>query len=76
MNIDGTKKKKLFTLKQIQGTIASPRLTSLLPDEPNYVMVAINDRRGAISDYYKMNVFNGSRKRTAMGPLQFFFLTH
>ncbi len=33
MNIDGSKKKKLFTLKQVQGRVASPRLTSLLPDE-------------------------------------------
>ena len=68
MNIDGSKKKKLFTLKQIQGTFASPRLTSLLPDEPNYVMVAINDRRGSVEDYYRLNIFTGSKKRVAMGP--------
>ena len=68
MNIDGSKKKKLFTLKQVQGAIASPRLTSLLPDEPNYVMVAINDRRGSVEDYYRLNIFTGSKRRVAMGP--------
>lgn len=68
MNIDGSKKKKLFTLKQVQGTFASPRLTSLLPDEPNYVMVAINDRRGSVEDYYRLNIFTGSKRRVAMGP--------
>ena len=68
MNIDGSKKKKLFTLKQVQGTFASPRLTSLLPDEPNYVMVAINDRRGSVEDYYRLNIFTGAKRRVAMGP--------
>ena len=68
MNIDGSKKKKLFTLKQVQGRLASPRLTSLLPDEPSYVMVAINDRRGAVEDYYRLNIFTGSKRRVAMGP--------
>ena len=50
MNIDGSKKKKLYEFKTAQGVIARPKLTSLLPDDPKNVMVKINERRGSVDD--------------------------
>ena len=58
------KKKKLYEFKTAQGSIARPKLTSLLPDEPNYVMVKINERRGSVDDYYRLNIFSGSKKKS------------
>ena len=61
MNIDGTKKKKLYQFKVAQGYTARPKLTSLLPDDDKNVMVKINERRGTVDDYYTMNIFSGSK---------------
>ena len=63
MNIDGSKKKKLYEFKTAQGMI-----TSLLPDDPKNVMVKINERRGSVDDYYKLNIFTGAKKKVASGP--------
>ena len=68
MNIDGSKKKKLYELKTAQGIIAEPKLTSLLPDDPKNVMVKINERRGSVDDYYKLNIFTGAKRKVASGP--------
>ena len=68
MNIDGSKKKKLYELKTAQGIIAEPKLTSLLPDDPNNVMVKINERRGSVDDYYKLNILTGAKRKVASGP--------
>lgn len=68
MNIDGSKKKKLYEFKTAQGMIARPKLTSLLPDDPKNVMVKINERRGSVDDYYKLNIFTGAKKKVASGP--------
>ena len=68
MNIDGSKKRTLYEFKTAQGMLARPKLTSLLPDDPSNVMVKINERRGSVDDYYKMNIFTGSKRRVAMGP--------
>ena len=68
MNIDGKKKKTLYEFKTSQGILSSPKLTSLLPEEDNFVMVKINERRGTVDDYYKMNIFTGAKKKVASGP--------
>ena len=68
MNIDGSKKKRLYEFQVAQGNIARPKLTSLLPDEPNFVMVKINERRGSVDDYYRLNIFTGAKKKVAQGP--------
>ena len=68
MNIDGSKKKKLYEFKTAQGQLASPKLTSLLPDDPKNIMVKINERRGAVDDYYTLNVFTGAKRKVASGP--------
>ena len=68
MNIDGSKKKKLYEFKTAQGMIARPKLTSLLPDDPKNVMVKINERRGSVDVYYKLNIFTGAKKKVASGP--------
>ena len=68
MNIDGTKKKSLYQFKVAQGNISRPKLTSLMPDDENHVMVKINERRGTVDDYYKLNIFNGSKRKIASGP--------
>ena len=68
MNIDGKKKKTLYEFKTSQGVLSSPKLTSLLPEEDNFVMVKINERRGTVDDYYKMNIFTGAKKKVASGP--------
>ena len=68
MNIDGSKKKKLFEYSTSQGVVVRPSLTSLLPDDPNHVMISDNSRRGTVSDYYKLNIMTGSKKRVANGP--------
>jgi len=68
MNIDGSKKRTLYEFKTTQGTLTRPKLTSLLPDDPTHVMVKINERRGSVDDYYKMNIFTGSKRRVATGP--------
>ena len=68
MNIDGKKKKKLFELTSAQGYLVEPKLTSLLPEDKDHVMIKVNDRRGSVDDYYKMNIYNGSKKRVAIGP--------
>ena len=68
MNIDGKKKKTLYEFKTSQGILSSPKLTSLLPEEDNFVMVKINERRGTVDDYYKMNIFTGAMKKVASGP--------
>ena len=68
MNIDGSKKKTLYEFKTSQGALARPKLTSLLPDEENFVMVKINERRGTVDDYYKMNIFTGAKRKVASGP--------
>ena len=61
MNIDGSKKKS-FYLKQVRY-FCFTKTYDLLPDEPNYVMVAINDRRGSVEDYYRLNIFTGAERR-------------
>ena len=68
MNIDGSKKKKLFEYSTSQGIVVRPSLTSLLPEEPNHIMISDNSRRGIVSDYYKLNIMTGSKKRVANGP--------
>jgi len=68
MNIDGSKKKKLFEYSTSQGIVVRPSLTSLLPEEPNHIMISDNSRRGTVSDYYKLNIMTGSKKRVANGP--------
>ena len=68
MNIDGSKKKKLYEFKTAQGQLASPKLTSLLPDDPKNIMVKINERRGSVDDYYTLNVFTGAKRKVASGP--------
>ena len=68
MNIDGSKKKTLYEFKTSQGALARPKLTSLLPDDENFVMVKINERRGTVDDYYRMNIFSGAKRKVASGP--------
>ena len=45
-----------------------PSLTSLLPEEPNHIMISENSRRGSVDDYYKLNINTGAKKRVANGP--------
>ena len=68
MNIDGSKKRKLFEFSSAQGAIVRPSLTSLLPEEPNHIMISENSRRGSVDDYYKLNINTGAKKRVANGP--------
>ena len=60
MNIDRDRKKRksrtLYEFKTAQGMLVSPKITSLLPDEPDWIMVKINERRGSVDDYYRLNV--------------------
>ena len=38
-------------------------------DDPNYIYVLNNGRRDRVFDYYKLNVYTGSKKLTiAFGP--------
>ena len=34
----------------------------------NFVMVKINERRGTVDDYYRMNIFTGAKRKVASGP--------
>ena len=65
MNIDGSKKKTLYEFKTSQGAFAT-KLTSLLPDDENFVMVEINERRGTVDDYYRMNIFSGAKEKSSI----------
>ena len=72
MNIDRDRKKRksrtLYEFKTAQGMLVSPKITSLLPDEPDWIMVKINERRGSVDDYYRLNVKTGAKRLVASGP--------
>ena len=72
MNVDRDRKKRksrtLYEFKTAQGMLVSPKITSLLPDEPDWIMVKINERRGSVDDYYRLNVKTGAKRLVASGP--------
>ena len=37
-------------------------------DEPNTIYVISNERRDAVFDFYKLNIYTGAKKRIALGP--------
>ncbi|MEM9401293.1 MAG: S9 family peptidase [Pseudomonadota bacterium] len=47
------------------------RVVNLLPDEPDYVLVAHNEERGKPPNYYKVNLENGKRKLALKGNTRF-----
>ncbi|MEM9690657.1 MAG: S9 family peptidase, partial [Pseudomonadota bacterium] len=47
------------------------RVANLLPDEPDYVLVAHNEERGKPPNYYKVSLINGKRKLVLKGNTRF-----
>ena len=62
MNIDGTRRTTIMEPGYYQGIYDKDY------DDPNHVYVMTNERRSAILDYYKMNIYTGKKTRIALGP--------
>ena len=63
MNLDGSKVKELW---EYSDSYTTPY--DMAYNEPNYIYVLNNGRRDRVFDYYKLNVYTGSKKLMAFGP--------
>ena len=63
MDLDG---KRRTTIKE--GGFAIQRVYDMAYDEPNTIYVISNERRDAVFDFYKLNIYTGAKKRIALGP--------
>ena len=62
MDLDGTNRKMIK-----EGGRWTQRIYDKAYDDPSNIYVITNERRDMIFDFYKLNVYNGVKKRIALG---------
>ena len=73
IDIDGKNLKKLVPGKWEDGYATGARVSFLMDDDPDHVLVEYNKRRPKYTDIYKLNIYSGRLTTLAIDPVSKFF---